>query len=421
MTGKSDDTVRSISCTECAAPLHLHGGHKVRTLTCSYCGSVLDMRDEYKVLHSFLNRRRPPAPFELGASAELRGVQFTIIGLIEFQTADCSGWLEYSLYSPTHGYAWLEIENGHFVLSHRVRDAPLTAVPTARKQTFKARGRTFEVFERYSAKITYVEGELTWIARAGDAVLITDAVDPPFVYSIERTAEEEEYSFGEYIEAQTVYAAFGIKDAPPKPSGVHPAAPFRESGITAAMSRAAMFFVPLALGLSLYALLWGNGAPLLSTDISTEQFTAGSQTETFDVSDANSLLQLELHSQLNNAWAWFEVEILKDSEVVYSLGKQISYYSGYDGGEHWSEGNQSAKAYFKLPQAGTYALSVTGVGGTGERGTTPQNASLRVSVREGVVVGRYFLALLVITSLAFAWRHLARLIFETRRWQDDDD
>ena len=103
-----------------------------------------------------------------------------------------------------------------------------------------------------------------------------------------------------------------------------------------------------------------------------------------------NLLRLNLQSDINNAWAWFDVTVLKDKQELFSLGKEISYYSGYEGGEHWSEGTQSARAYFKLPDAGSYTLLVSGEGGRGSTGKTPQNKALYISIEEGVTVSALF-------------------------------
>jgi hypothetical protein len=106
------------------------------------------------------------------------------------------------------------------------------------------------------------------------------------------------------------------------------------------------------------------------------------------------------------------------------MAKQIAYYSGYDGGEHWSEGSRDARAYFKVPEAGNYSLVLTGEGGTGNSGTRPPSVDLFVTVKEGIIVTRYFIALVALLALALAARYLARWRFESKRWVDteeDDD
>ena len=99
--------LRSINCTQCGAPLALRGGHRVESLTCGFCGSVLDAHDEFKVVKTYSDLERPYSPLSLGMSGKIKGVDFTIIGVMEYRDAWFDTWLEYAIFSPTHGYAWL--------------------------------------------------------------------------------------------------------------------------------------------------------------------------------------------------------------------------------------------------------------------------------------------------------------------------
>ena len=61
------------------------GGHKIQSLTCDYCGAVMDVHDEYKVLAKFSEQQAPfDSPLRLAAQGKLKGVQFTVIGMIEW-------------------------------------------------------------------------------------------------------------------------------------------------------------------------------------------------------------------------------------------------------------------------------------------------------------------------------------------------
>ena len=105
------EKISSIRCTACGAPLTLHGGgHKIQTLNCAYCGAVMDARHDFAVLAQFANQHRPECPLELGMQGKLKGVDFTIIGMIAWFAE--GEWVDLLLYSPTHGYAWLSYEQG---------------------------------------------------------------------------------------------------------------------------------------------------------------------------------------------------------------------------------------------------------------------------------------------------------------------
>lgn len=416
--------VKSINCTQCGAPLQLFGGHRVETITCSYCGAVLDNKDEYKVLKKFLHQKRPSIPFAIGAQAKLKDITFTTIGFLQYtNTLFHYSWIEYLLFSPTHGYAWLECEDGHFVLSRKVRDNPESRILNSRKSPIRVRGENYKVFEAYSAELTYVEGELTWEAQRGDKLSFIDAIKPPQIFCIEKSKKEQEYSLGEYLDYREVYEAFSVKPPLRGPKGIHAAQPYTPSAITQSLHHAGKLFAPIALVLYLLVLVLGSGKVVMSQNFFPDDYLSqtGELSSSFTINQAQRLVRLDLYSDLNNAWGWYDIEVLKDNVPIYSLGKQISYYHGYSGGESWSEGSQSVHAYLKVPANGVYSLRINGEGGVGEYGNTPQRVNLFISVREGVIVSRYFLDLLILGMASWLLIYVRKLMFEARRWKDEDD
>ncbi|MGR9043940.1 MAG: DUF4178 domain-containing protein [Gammaproteobacteria bacterium] len=417
---------RSINCTQCGGALTLNGGHRIESITCGYCGSVLDAKQDYRTVKKFMmERRQPPSPLSIGMKGRLNDVPFTIIGLVEYTSCtDLSSWFEFFLFSPTHGYAWLEYDGGHYVFSHKVRDLPDRPVTAVEKSSFVVRHQRFKVYESYRAKITYVEGELTWTARVGDEIALIDAIAPPSIYTVEKTANEQEYSYGEYMTCDAVYRAFKIKEKPAKPREVHPAQPFEAGGFWQGLAHAGKVFLPVNLVLLIIVLIAGGGEEVLNMQLSAASYLAGAGTRSFTISQPDRLVSLDLNQPLQDAWAWYDIEVLHDDQTLYSMSQAISYYSGYEDGEHWSEGSTHAHAYFKVPEAGDYQLYLVGEGGTGEYGKTPQDRTLSLTVTEGVLVSRYFLSMALLSLLALLATPLYRWHFETKRWggyEDDDD
>jgi len=422
LSTRASKNLKSINCTQCGAPLELHGGHRVESISCGYCGSVLDAKDEYKVLKQY-TAQKAPLLIPLGSTGKIKGVKFTVIGVIKYSSHD-SIWYEYSIFSPTHGYAWIEVDGGHFIFSRRVRDLPNKRISSAEKSTFSAKHMTFKVFESYTAKIDYVEGELTWVANRGDKVQLIDAICPPYIYTQEKKDKELEYSLGEYMPAEEIYTAFKLKGKPEKPSEIHGAQPHIAGSLSTGLSAAAKIFLPVNIVFLLLVLMLGSGNVLVNSVLTSEDYLAGEKTIPFNVNDSGKLLSVELNIPLDNAWAWFDIQVLNQGVPLFSMNKQVSYYSGYEGGEHWSEGSRSASAYFKVPQAGQYELNVFGEGGTGETGAVAQPRNLAVTVREGIIVSRYFIITSVLLLLSLVALPLSRGHFEAKRWgdyEDDDD
>jgi hypothetical protein len=424
MSGTSKLT--SIRCTACGAPLSLHGGgHKIQTLNCTYCGAVMDVKKEYAVLAQFRNQSRPPCPLELGMQGTLKGVAFTVIGMIGYFAENT--WTDLLLFSPTHGYAWLTYELGHFTFARRTRACLGSTLWTeAVKHTIPCGDKTFRLYERYEAEITYVAGELTWLAKVGDRNWQAEAIAPPYLLSAEKTDQERELYLCEYLPPEEVYQSFNLAGQAREPRGIHPAQPYQGTH-SRAVSRASWPFAALALLVALFIWLFMDGRNVYYDSIPVGNVQAEQQTREFTITQPGRLVALDLSTSLENAWLYFEINLMHNGEEVYSLGKEVSYYEGYEDGEHWSEGSRSATALFKVPEAGIYSLVIQAPeGGTGDSSEGPPQGTVTLDIREGVVGSRYFFILSLLAGVAALWYPLQRWRFEQQRWlpvtgDSDDD
>lgn len=403
--------VRSINCTQCGASLDLFGGHNVQSIVCSSCGACLDGKDEYNVVSQFVKKkRRPKLPIKIGMTATIKGVEFVVIGLTRWSERDEDGVyysVEFQLFSPTHGYAWLaRDDNLQYAFMREVKDLPdppmSTSAPAGRK--FKARDMTFRVYETGEETIDYVEGEMTWVAKVGDRDRYLTAISGDHIYEISEANGEMEFAYGDYMPVKEIDEAFGLKGTLRKPTGRHPCQPPSPVGRA---GRKAIWFAVISL-LAMGTILWfGRGKTVFLDSYKPSQFKNEVVTKSFKVSTPNSLMRMDLYCPLDNAWTFVEISVRKGDTQYFTISKEISYYHGYSGGESWSEGSHSASAYFKLPEKGSYQLSIWGEGGTGNSGKIMQNKSVRVTIKEGVIVSRYFIiaTILFLVIWFFAIKH----------------
>ncbi|MEM9625852.1 MAG: DUF4178 domain-containing protein [Pseudomonadota bacterium] len=422
-----DTKVQAINCTNCGATLDVLGGHRVKSLTCGYCGSVMDSHAGYQVIQRHRdNPDRPYAPLAIGMEAVLKGVPFTIIGMIHYVShqsgpgwAETYDWISFQVYSPTHGYAWLTWNKGHYLFSYRTREMPRPAIPDrlSQKHAVRLENQTFKMFERYQAEIAYIEGAFTWVAKRGDKARVVEAIDPPRMFSYEWGQKELEYSIGDYLDADDVHAAFGI-GPPDRPNNVHPAQPYDAGRLMPALAKVGPIFAGVAiLGLFLVLIL-GGGREIVRFDSGAR---SGPQTLPFIVDNADLLLELELNAPVSNSWVYYDVEVtdVASGEPVLFMGKEISFYFGRDSDGRWTEGSQSGSVLFKVPAAGDYQIEINPAEAGGS--VPPLTASLS----EQVMVKRYMVMLLILSIVAAALPTFHRQRFEKRRWadvlEDDDD
>ncbi|NKC14595.1 MAG: DUF4178 domain-containing protein [Gammaproteobacteria bacterium] len=418
--------LRSINCTACGAPLSLHGGHRVESIACGYCGSVLDATDgEYSVLQTYTRLERPAAPLSLGMQGTIKGVAFTVIGVVEYRDTDFGKWLEFAIFSPTHGYAWLEYDHGHFVFSRRVRDLPESEIIARAKTPFYAKGHEFQVFSHYVAVVAFVEGELTYVASIGDRIHLIDGIAPPYIYTVERTEEEVEYLFGEYLPAEEVLESFGVTDWPYKPHGVHPGQVYKPSSSTRGLWLSGLICSPIAVLLLLHTLLAGGGSVVLDRDMRPVKSNGpiAQNEHTFAVKSPGDLLSLEMSIARREPWTSLDTRIYKDGskEAVFSLNEKLKP-TEFANDKYWRTANTQVQTFFILPEAGIYTLRTIADFPQNARQTTHRRA-LRVTVREGIKLSRYYFILLLLSVGALFAGPLSSLAFESKRWHDelDDD
>ncbi len=409
----------AITCPNCGGALEALGGSRqIATLTCKYCASVLDVENEYKVLYQFQKIPLPKSPFRVGMKGSIKGIEFTIIGMVAYscvkgRSVGEDTWIDFMLHSPTHGYAWLSYEEGNVIFSRTTRKLPSSNLLTlAPRDKFKFDGETYQFYEHYVAYVTFVQGELTYIAKKDDAVSIYDAIKPPFGLTLERSKGELEYSISEYLDSQEVYESFGIKIYKDIEVAFHPLKPF-SSPIAKTISNISSVFMLISLAMVLIISLFFSG-----NLVKEDAFSAKSREIKFHINKPNHLVELNIRANVNNSWVYYDITVLNEqNDEVYSMAEEISYYHGYEDGESWSEGSDSVEAYFKVKEAGDYTLVFNAP-------ENPRAVYTEVKIYENVVRVLYF----VIASVIFAILsliYLVRLVlYYSKLWkhtQEEDD
>jgi len=207
--------IKAIRCKSCHAPMPLRvASRQLKTLNCNYCGQVHSIADDFKKLYKFTNPIDGIETIKLGTNGKINGIEFTVIGFAVYteeftETLDPLGndeyWIDYQLYSKTHGYAFLTHEDGDFTLFRRVRELPTPLLSASQEdETVNYQNMDFKVDEPYQSYLYFVAGSLTWLAKAGDKTECLDALhgegvfsSADYILSYEKSKNEEEYYLGE--------------------------------------------------------------------------------------------------------------------------------------------------------------------------------------------------------------------------------
>lgn len=409
--------IEGIQCTQCNAPLSLHGGgHKIKSLTCQYCGTVMDAHNDFKVLAQFSEQQKPAnSPLSMGMQGRIKGIHFTVIGIIEWYS-EGSQWIDYQIFSSTHGYAWLVHDRGHWIFLRRTRHLPSKSLwSISLLQSFTAQERKFRLYERFNAQITYVVGELTWIARVGDQTQLAEAIAPPYIFSEERSDKETEFYFGEYIDALEIESEFGADKKYPA-SKMHPLKPY-QSKVIAPLAKAAKPFAWLSLFVSLLIIFFMHGNTVDVQLVTTENINNEKVqlTYEFPVKKTKQLIILQLDTHSAGDLFDFLIKKKNTTRPLLQLGSNNTKGSEKNTTFIIKKKITSVRSQFNVTKAGVYQLSFI------EKKTNiTQNkfiSKVKIKIKEGYVSAYYFTLLLIFSLLIIFVAYLFRLSFESARWR----
>jgi len=407
----------SITCPNCASPLTLLGGGRVSITTCSYCKSVIDLEDNYKILSNFKNTPRPDTPFEIGMIGEIKGIEYTIIGIVQYEitTEFDALWTDFLLFSPLYGYAYLTYEKGHLIFSRRTRDFPaLEWNEIKQRRSMISNSRSFSYHGAYNATLQYIEGELTWIAKKGDKTSFIDLIAPPYGISVENNRNEIEYYLCEYMSSEEIYSSFGIpKDNRREEDEFNPLKPFHKP-ILKTLSRVAMVMLLLIASIIIGLSSYQTGKKLLSTQASNRQTI----NQPFTVTSNRYLLAIEIASSSRGDIDNFNIKIEQNKKNIFTLDKYNGFIFNHEQIvekklSSWKNNAKKAIAYIKLKREGEYNIIVTPV-------DKMKNSSISIVIKEQSARGFYFIYLAIITIILFLIYYLYKLKYRQQLKKDSD-
>lgn len=411
-----------LNCTQCGAGLDVLGGGRVKTHVCSYCGAEMDAQDDYRVIQQFRDMRRPETPFDLGMTGELWGVAFTVIGTMawaEYHAGKSWHWVEHQIYSPTHGYAWLTVENGHVTFTRKSREhskpggiSEATIESSENRPSVKFQGQTFRYYSSGRASPTFIEGEFNFRPTMDDSIRYVSLMAGARMLDIVESGREREYEVSELPDQRALLSSFGVAPGRrPRPRGVHPLDVLERTPIQS-------FTRNLAIAATAASVVLGFALSFKGEEIAVSSFESVKKELKlpFEVTNGTGLTEIAITADAYNSWAWFEAELAdSEGEPVAAFERGVEYYKGSD----WTEGSQVARTRLDL-QPGNYTLFVSmaeaEVDWTGGREARVMSAHIRQGVASTGwlwgITGLFGLIAFLFLGQRF-WRY-------TRRWSGSD-
>ncbi|WP_083096056.1 DUF4178 domain-containing protein [Pseudophaeobacter leonis] len=424
--------LKSINCTACGAGLDVLGGGRVTVHICAYCGTALDTLDNYRALQKFDMLKRPDSPIKIGMSGQLYGVTYTVIGTLEHEEvwgARRWSWIDHQLFSPTHGYAWLSVEDGHLTFSRRYRKPvswmSVDWVEQAEiRPQVRAQGEVFKYYETSTSAVIFAEGEFTWSPKKGEKTTTVSAMSEDAMLSFSETKREREIYHTVYLDQAAVSQGFGISTGL-SPRRTHALQPQKAGGNARFLSVAGLGAMGLCLFLALFMSTQNGSALGAPYRYSLDQLPVEIP---FEVRQPGRLTRIDLKGNARNSGGYFAVELEgPEGEVLFESGRTVEYYQGRDKDGNWSEGSNHAKLAFFPPLAGTYILSLEleegGSWGTQAKDnyqTSQPMTALELRIRQGVSSGFWLVVLALGFGAIGGVPPLRGFLHNKARWRGSD-
>ena len=409
---------KSISCPNCGGPVQIRGFAHTLSVVCPQCHSVLDTSTpEVAILQKFQEKTQIQPTVPLGSRGKIGGTQFEVIG---FQVRavdsgdDSYSWSEYLLFNPYQGFRYITEYNGHwnFVQVQTALPEPANA---RGRPAWRLGGRTYPAFDSMTAETSYVLGEFPWRVQVGESVQCQDFVAPPAMLSSESTGGEVTWSLGQYMTGAEIWQAFRLSGLPPPAYGVFANQPSPYGGSVGSSWRTWLWLNVALAAMVLLFMIAAPGRVAFSDHYSYAQSATGTGafvTPAFQLAGRESNVELNIHTDLDNNWAYFSFALINDKTgQTFDFAREVSYYHDSDG----SDGNRNNSVIIPSVPSGQYYLRVEP---EMAYGTSYMHYDLQL--RRNVPNYGFFgvaALLLLIPPLLTTFR---RGSFEAARWRESD-
>jgi hypothetical protein len=415
----------ALQCPNCNGALELRAPDQSLRVACPYCNDLVNV--EHGQLSIIAKQgQKPTLAIPLGSTGTFSEGDFTVIGWVRRSAHIDGTWYpfeEYLLHAPNVGFRWLVCSDDHWSYVQPVANGAVTRDSDPRYDGVK-----FAPFQRSVLRVDSVLGELYWRVTVGEKVEAADYIAPPAMLSREVSEDEQHWSLSSYLTRAEVNRAFGKQLQLRSPIGVAPNQPY-PGGVGTVIGLFTVALCAVGIGKcarSIESVKYEQRItvpPGPATAAAPTPDPGGEPAEapghikfspTFQL-DEHANIEIAVEAFVENTWAYVAIDLVNEKTgMLISFDKSLEYYSGYEGGESWSEGSRSDSQVLGPVEPGAYVLRVEAQQGS------PSPIVVEVKVIQGVFRLRWFLVALGVLAIPFGLVCLHASSFRKKRWENSN-
>lgn len=399
-----------VSCYQCNTITILEIGFEAKNFVCPNCQSLylLDSNKEFRRQRSF-NHKIAHVGLQIGQKGILKGVEYTVTGILTKKVYGAYYWNEYILNDNANNFVYLSESDGHWIFLKEITDK-FDVSNHARFLTYEE--IDMKLYDDTDAEIVTAQGFFDFIIPIKKIQTI-EYINAPYMISIEKSEDTEVAFFGEHISVKEIRKGFPFFTLPSK-TGTGIVQPFFMS----VRNTAIVFCFVLGLIVLSNWVIYSDkeGKNVFYKDLTFDEFNNKELVSpSFVLEGGSAPMSVSLSSGVDNSWANVQVALVneKTNDEVYA-NKDIEYYHGYEDGESWTEGNPSEEFNICGVAAGKYHLVIT----PQKAPEDSQNNTLTINAIWDQPSSWNIWATIIFMGIVLIGLYYLNLNFEKTRWED---
>jgi hypothetical protein len=368
---------------------------------------------------SRLQKARYEPTIPLGSEGVLNGISYRMICYAERKDDHNAIWREYILFNEAeHKHVFLSEYDGHWTLLEPLEKTDVNVQEMATHKGTLFREEEYKLYSKYTASYVHARGEFYWPMYREKMVPVREYIAPPHMLTKEGTAKDADYFFGTYQSRSAISKAFSLPVMPYR-TGTGMIQPFYGGIDVGIFAKGALVFTILIIIINIFLSMLAREQQVFSHTFPVDTGTVNKPlvSPSFTLQGNQSNLIIDAYARVSNSWVEADVSLVNEStheERAFVTG--VEFYSGYDGGESWSEGSWSKEETICAVEPGTYHFVITP--SKDPAAFLPVDMTLQATW--DVPVWWNAMLVVIIMGVITGALYLLEMNFERNRWYNSD-